>query len=148
MSDFPVRVDKDDATPMWIQLRDQIVDLISSGALEPEQKLPTVRDLAAQLSVSTNTVNQTYRYLRGTGYLESRQGSGVRVRKRTDFVKDEDFAKVAALVAEFVAKCGELGIPAEDVPNTVSYYVAGRNLFPKEEDGDKYAQRFLDKFSS
>lgn len=38
---LPLHVDKDSSTPLWIQLRMQIVNMIRHGELEPEQKMPT-----------------------------------------------------------------------------------------------------------
>ena len=81
MSSLALTIDKDSPTPMWVQIRDQIRLMVQDGTLEPEQKLPPVRTLAADLDVSVSVVNQAYRYLRLVGYLEARQGSGVRVRR-------------------------------------------------------------------
>lgn len=128
MTSLPLTIDKNDATPLWIQIRDQIISLISHGELEPEQKMPTVRGLAAQLGISVGMVNQAYRYLRLTGYLESRQGSGVRVRRRTDFAKREDFDEIGRLTEEYVDRLVALGIPLMETPNTVSYFVHSRQL--------------------
>lgn len=130
MSDFPVTVDKNAATPLWIQIRDQIIQLIRTGALAPNEKMPTVRGLASQLSVSMSVVNQCYRYLRATGYLESRQGSGVRVRRRDDNVDDADFAKIARIIEKFISDCTALGMSPSGIVDAVGYAVAARTLDP------------------
>ena len=127
-------LDKDSSTPLWMQLRAQIVEQIRHGQLEPEQKMPTVRGLAQQLDVSPSVINQCYRYLRGTGYLESQQGSGVRVRRRTDNMKDSDFPKAAKLLNDFIDAYTALGMPLDGVVDAVAYAVAARTLDPENRD--------------
>lgn len=128
MSSLALTIDKDSPTPMWVQIRDQIRLMVQNGTLEPEQKLPPVRTLAADLDVSVSVVNQAYRYLRLVGYLEARQGSGVRVRRRRDAVAEEDSVEIGRLIGEFVDRCVEYGIPREDVPDSVSYFLAHHEL--------------------
>ena len=125
MSSLALTIDEDSPTPMWVQIRDQIRLMVQNGTLEPEQKLPPVRTLAADLDVSVSVVNQAYRYLRLVGYLE---GSGVRVRRRRDAVAEEDSVEIGRLIGEFVDRCVEYGIPREDVPDSVSYFLAHHEL--------------------
>ena len=92
-----------------------------------------MRTLAADLDVSVSVVNQAYRYLRLVGYLEARQGSGVRVRRRRDAVAEEDSVEIGRLIGEFVDRCVEYGIPREDVPDSVSYFLAHHELDPQAD---------------
>ncbi len=124
-------LDKHSEIPLWIQLRTQIVEMIRTGELEPDQKMPTVRGLAQALEVSPSVVNQCYRYLKATGYLISRQGSGVRVRRRTDNIADEDFPKAAKLLNDFIDAYTALGMPLDGVVDAVAYTVAARTLDPE-----------------
>ena len=133
MADVSFSVDKEDSTPLWIQLRNQIIENIKTGVLEPRQKMPTVRNLAQELSVSPSVINQCYRYLKAVGYLEAKQGSGVRVRRRFDSVDEADFVKASKLVNDFIDAYLELGMPLEGIPDSVSYAVAARNLDPNNE---------------
>ena len=127
-SDLGLVLDKDCDKPLWLQIRDHVIDCIASGVFEPEQRMPPVRDLAAALDISVSVANQAYRYLRLVGYLETKQGSGTRVRRRTDQVDDEDSEIIGTLTGEYVDKMVAYGIPIHDVPNTVSYYIHWREL--------------------
>lgn len=133
MDNFDYSLNKDDETPLWVQLRNQIVSKIRSGELSPEEKLPTVRGLSQALGISPSVVNQCYRYLKATGYLEARQGSGVRVRRRNDTTDDADFGKIAKLVNDFIDSCLSYGMPLSGVADSVSYAVASRTLDPEEK---------------
>lgn len=67
-----LRVDGRAGTPLFDQLRTQVIDGIRAGKLPPGAKLPTVRELAAQLGVAVNTVARAYRELETAGIVETR----------------------------------------------------------------------------
>ena len=74
-----VTVDVLDPTPPYEQLRRQLADLIGSGVLSPGDRLPPVRQLAADLGLAVGTVARTYRELEVAGYVRSRRGGGTKV---------------------------------------------------------------------
>ena len=65
-----IRLDMASATPIYVQLRNQIVMGIGTGALKVGEKLPTVRQMAADAGVNTMTVNKTYQLLKAEGFIE------------------------------------------------------------------------------
>lgn len=65
-----IRLDMAGATPIYVQLRNQIVMGIGTGALKVGEKLPTVRQMAADAGVNTMTVNKTYQLLKAEGFIE------------------------------------------------------------------------------
>lgn len=69
-------LDTSDTTPLYQQLYKQIRERVLSGELPAHAKLPSVRDLAAELSTSRNTVEGAYQELYAEGYIYSRQRSG------------------------------------------------------------------------
>jgi GntR family transcriptional regulator/MocR family aminotransferase len=66
----------DDTAPLYKQLYLQIREQVLSGKLPAHAKLPSVRDLAAELSTSRNTVEGAYQELSAEGYIYSRHRSG------------------------------------------------------------------------
>ena len=56
-------------TPIYLQIRNQIVLGIANGELKPGEKLPPIRTLAAETGVNTMTVNKAYQLLKQEGYL-------------------------------------------------------------------------------
>ena len=62
--------------PIYIQIIDQIKHLIATGALRPDDQLPTVRQLAADLRVNFNTVARAYRALDEQGLISTQHGRG------------------------------------------------------------------------
>jgi GntR family transcriptional regulator len=71
-----LRIEKGSAVPISRQLADQIATLCASGALQPGERLPSVRELARELAVNQNTVLRVYERLCGEGLLEMRHGQG------------------------------------------------------------------------
>ena len=76
-----LRVLTTDPTPPFEQLRRQLAELISAGVLAPGDRLPPLRQLAADLGLAVGTVARTYRELEGEGLVRSRRGGGTRVRQ-------------------------------------------------------------------
>ncbi|MWV46118.1 GntR family transcriptional regulator [Paenibacillus sp. HJL G12] len=69
----------DSDTPLYEQLRNQIVIGIATGELAPQEKLPTVRQLAEELGINTMTVNKTYSLLKQEGYIVIDRRHGAKV---------------------------------------------------------------------
>lgn len=66
--------------PIYMQVRNQIVQGISSGELEPGEQLPTVRALAQELGINTMTISKAYQILKQEGYIYTDRRSGARIR--------------------------------------------------------------------
>jgi GntR family transcriptional regulator len=74
-----VKVDKTDPTDLYEQVAAEIRRAIAEGEAKPGERLPPAKDLAAVLSVNTNTVLRALRILREEGLLEFRRGRGISV---------------------------------------------------------------------
>jgi GntR family transcriptional regulator len=71
-----VSIDSRDATPIYAQLERGLRASIATGRLRPGDQLPTVRQLAVELSVNANTVARVYAELERAGVIETRRGVG------------------------------------------------------------------------
>ncbi len=80
-----------DAKPIYMQIQEGLKKLIISGALEKNEKLPSVRELAGSLAINPNTIQRAYRELEAEGYLYSVSGKGTFVSP--DIRVDEDRKK-------------------------------------------------------
>lgn len=65
-----------DSRPIYEQIRDELRKLIVTGALSADEKLPSVRALATQLSINPNTIQRAYNELETEGYIYSIPGKG------------------------------------------------------------------------
>lgn len=108
-------INEKSSIPIWLQLKNRFIYLITSGYYKPGDQLPTVRGLASEISINYNTVNKAYLSLVSDGYLESTRGRGVFVRD-LDSEMDEEYTKdVDGIMSDCVAACRDLGLSLDDV---------------------------------
>lgn len=78
-----IRIDNESPKPIYEQIYDEIIRLIFSKSLKPDEKLPSVRELASIIRINPNTIQKAYKYLEEDNYIYSVKGVG-------NFVKDAD----------------------------------------------------------
>ena len=83
-------VDTSNPTPPYEQLRRQLAELIQSAALAPGDRLPPLRQLAADLGLAVGTVARAYRELESAGLISSRRGGGTRVSATAPSLSDSE----------------------------------------------------------
>lgn len=71
-----VHLDYRDARPIYTQITDGICSQIAAGILRPGDRLPSVRELAAQLAINPNTIQRAYRQLEADGWVSAVAGKG------------------------------------------------------------------------
>jgi GntR family transcriptional regulator len=91
--------------PLYVQLMEQIKHALQIGALQPGEQLPTVRQLATELTIAPNTIVKAYDELARLGLIESRQGVGTIVASNIDGTlrqqqRETVFERLRALVRD------------------------------------------------
>lgn len=81
---LPVRLNKESGIPFYMQLEEQIRLLIHNGTIARGELMPTVRALAVELSINSNTVSRIYRDLQSEGVLVLKRGIGTFVSDDVD----------------------------------------------------------------
>lgn len=71
-----IQLDYRDAKPIYKQIKHGLRHLVMTHAIEPDEKLPSVRELAAHLAINPITIQRAYRELEDEGYLYTCQGKG------------------------------------------------------------------------
>jgi GntR family transcriptional regulator len=111
-----LRLDLHSGVPVYRQIIDQVYGGIASGSLAVGDQLPTVRQLAVDLSINPNTVVRAYRELELGGLLETHQGSGTFISSQKLRGGEAERARqLAQIVAECVARAGAAGFTVEDL---------------------------------
>ena len=103
-----------DSRPIYEQIRDGLRKLIVTGALATDEKLPSVRALAAQLAINPNTIQRAYTELEQEGYIYSIPGKGSFAAPRAD-ANAERRRELEAKVRELAAELRYLGAAEEDL---------------------------------
>ena len=103
--------------PIWVQLHRRFVHLINTGYYRPGDRIPTVRGLAADLSISYNTVNKAYLALSNDGYITTSRGRGhgAVVSDLPGRVENDAQSTVDKLVDDCIDACQELGLDLSEI---------------------------------
>jgi GntR family transcriptional regulator len=102
--------------PFYRQIIDQVKTAIATGSLEPGYKLPTVRQLAVELSINPNTVSRAYTELELTGLVETQMGSGTYISNRE--VKQDDVERrrmLDQICQELLSRASSYGFTLDDI---------------------------------
>jgi GntR family transcriptional regulator len=111
-----VEIDSKSGVPFYRQIVEQIKFGIAQGRLEPGDRLPTVRQLAVDLSINPNTVTRAYRELEFEGVIESHQGSGTFVgTRRPEVDAIERQRMLDQILTELLARATTYGFSLDDV---------------------------------
>ena len=111
-----IKLDLKSGVPFYRQVIDQVKAAIATETLSPGDRLPTVRQLAVDLSINPNTVSRAYTELELTGLVETQMGSGTFVGSRQ--VKPNDVEQrrmLNQLCQEFLSRLSTHGFTLDDV---------------------------------
>ena len=109
-----ISINNRDPRPIYEQICDNFRRLIVSGVLLPDEKLPSVRELAGELAINPNTIQRAYRELEAGGYCYSVPGKGSFVGAGAD-VNRQRKEELLRTVRESVKELEYLGVKWEEV---------------------------------
>lgn len=113
-----------DAKPIYEQIKEEIRQLIVTSGLVPEDRLPSVRELAAGLAINPNTIARAYQELEQEGYLYTVRGKETFVGNSTrisDYRRDE----LMETLDEIIGELTYLEVPKEELVKRVEEAIEG-----------------------
>lgn len=113
-----VHLDYRDARPIYIQIVDCFREQISAGVMAPDDKLPSVRELAMQLSINPNTIQRSYRQLETEGWIATVPGKGCFVAGVPHTVKEQQHA-ILVTFDDIVTTLLHTGYSRQDLANRI-----------------------------
>ena len=123
MSTLPrLAIDSDSTTPPFEQVRTQIATAVAAGQLDAGTKLPTVRQLAADLGLATNTVARAYRELEADAVIATHGRRGTFVRSDVvdqPTVHSSVADRARAVTTEYVQAVRRLGLSSQEAVRLV-----------------------------
>ena len=87
-----IKINTKSETPIYLQLRNEVVKGIGKGEFEIGESLPTVRQMAMELGVNTMTVSKAYQLLKTEGFIETDRRKGTVVCNLRDSRRSSDGA--------------------------------------------------------
>lgn len=109
-----IQIDYKDKRPIYEQVIEKIQNLIVRGILPADEKIPSVRNLAIELSINPNTIQKAYQELERLGYIYTVKGRGNYVSPASSWKKDRKddyFEELSSVTKELQA----LGITKEEI---------------------------------
>ncbi len=104
-----------DPRPIYEQLVDTIEKFALSGILKADEKLPSVRELAMQLSINPNTIQKAYSILDGKGITYAVKGKGIFVSPDCSQAQAVRIDEIKMAVQGLIAEAKELGATQDDI---------------------------------
>ena len=110
-----MKIDNSSAIPIYEQIYKQLLEYITTGLMQPEEKLPSVRELSSDMHINPNTVVKAYRILEQQGFIYSIPGKGSFVISKQNFQTQLFTEQINELIQEIVTKGKYIGISFEQL---------------------------------
>ena len=111
---------ENNGVPVYVQIRDQMLQAIGAGALRPGEQMPTMRQVAVMLKVDLNTVRHAYSDLEKTGAIVILRARGTYVADSPPPVDENRYAKrVDDVAQQAIAMANVAGVDANDVAQQI-----------------------------
>ena len=107
-------LDHRDPRPIYAQIMDHYRELIASGIMLPGERLPSVRELAVELSINPNTIQRSYRALELEGWIATVPGKGCFVCDN-ETTREKEWQRWYTAFDEASAMLVQLGVPREQL---------------------------------
>ena len=118
----------DSGVPAYLQVVQQVKQAIRMGVLAVGDKLPTVKEVVAEVAINPNTVLKAYRELEHEGLVEGRQGVGTFVSRRPDGPPPGTQARLARSLARWVESARSEGLDDESIASMLRATLHGSSI--------------------
>lgn len=128
-------IDPRSNTPMYQQIIDDVKARIAKHALTPATKLPSIRELAMDLTINPNTIAKAYQELEREGVIEVIRGKGTFVCAAPTPLPADAAARadVRELLTKVLVQAHHLGIPFDEVRQELEHVIANWTMQVEEE---------------
>ena len=110
-----VTINYRDGRPIYEQVKDDLRRLVVTGAMQPGEKLPSVRELAVSLAINPNTIQRAYSELESEGYAASVPGKGSFAVRRERAEDDGRRLALTETLRETLRELRALGITTAEL---------------------------------
>lgn len=110
-----LRIDFDSEVPIYIQIKNQVIEGIAKGEIEINEELPSVRALAEDIGINMHTVNKAYNILKEEGYIKIDRRKGAVVSLNLSNSSDNFKKELNENLNYYMAQCFNRGIKKDEV---------------------------------
>lgn len=124
-----LKIDFEADVPIYIQLRNGIIEEIAKGELTAGDSLPSVRQLAEDIGINMHTVNKAYNILKEEGFISIDRRKGAVIRDNSGTINEEYLDKLKEAITPIAAEVNCRGMNEEE------FLKVCRNIFNLFEGG-------------
>ncbi len=121
-----IKIDKNSPVPTYRQIIKQITSLIHDNQLKPGDKLPTERELAAQLNIARGTVKKAYELMATDGLIETTQGRGTFISSRQDVIPAGRKERAQKLIDSLLEELRKMNFSYQEIKTFVELAIIQR----------------------
>ena len=111
--------------PIYLQIVQQFKAQIASGRWQPGEKIPSVRELAAEASVNPNTMQKALSELERTGLVYSQRTSGRFITEDTKMIDDIKSEMAREIISQFLENMQKLGFQKDEAVSLMKQTIEG-----------------------
>lgn len=124
-----------DPRPIYEQVKDGIRKLAYSGVLGPDEKLPSVRELAMKLAINPNTISRAYKELEQEGFIYTLTGKGTFINQEFD-LHDSRKEELLKQFDKAVKELLEISVTSEELTERIASINSGIKTLSKGGSAD------------
>lgn len=128
-----LKIDFDSEIPIYMQVKNQVIEGIAKGEIEKDEELPSVRALAEDIGINMHTVNKAYNILKEEGYIKIDRRKGAIVSLNLNNSNDKFKEYLNENLYYYMAECFNRGIEKDEIKK----YIDKVFLDFKKEEGEK-----------
>lgn len=122
-------LDLESDIPLYTQLRNEIIRGIVKGKIKEGDSLPSVRQLAGDLSVNMHTINKAYNNLKQDGFLAVHRRQGVVVNSPDKYRADEEYrTNLIETIEPYITEAKCRGVTKEEIINYIDRIYIGKGV--------------------
>lgn len=114
-----LRIDFDSEVPIYVQIKNQVIEGIARGEIEGDEELPSVRVLAEDIGVNMHTVNKAYTMLKEEGYIKIDRRKGAIVSLNLDQSMNRFKEDLDENLYYYMAQCYNRGLSKDEIKDYI-----------------------------
>lgn len=120
--DWSDRMEYNTASPIYLQVINELKKRMVKGELKPGEKMPSNRELAVLFKVNQNTAARIYREMESMGLCYTKRGIGTFVSEEDDMISGLKKEMAEELVRNFMQEMEDLGFQKGDIIDRIADY--------------------------
>jgi GntR family transcriptional regulator len=116
VTQLDIYISSNDGIPVYLQIINQVKQLVATKRLIADQELPAIRVLAEQLLINPNTVARAYRELESAGWVYKRRGAGTFISDKPSPLSDQERHRIIdEKINSLLAEAQQMDISVEQI---------------------------------